>query len=59
MPKTPLEMLNLERSIKELQRDEAVLGKYADKGFTTINHAMSWLSGEIHCLEQELYDGEE
>jgi hypothetical protein len=59
MSVSSLERKNIEASIKELQADEAVLGKYADRGFQTITQAMSWLSGEINSLENELEEYEE
>jgi hypothetical protein len=54
MPRSSLERLNIEASIKEYQEDEAVLGKYADRGFLMIREAMDYVSGEINSLEGEL-----
>jgi hypothetical protein len=59
MPKSSLERLNIEAAIKEFQDDEAILGKYYDKGFQTLHQAMDWLSGEINSLEGELVEQEE
>jgi hypothetical protein len=59
MPVTSLERVNIEASIKEFQEDEAVLGKYRDRGFFTLDEAMNYLSGEINTLEGELMEQEE
>lgn len=47
---------NIEHSIQELQKDEQILGKYAEGGFFSIQEAMDWLSEQITSLEGELPD---
>jgi hypothetical protein len=59
MPVTSLKRINIEASIAEFQDDEAILGKYRDRGFFTLDEAMSYLSGEINALEGELMEQEE
>lgn len=58
MTRTPLQKRNIEHAISEFERDEAILGTYAEKGFQTIQHAMNWISQQIISLEYELEDEE-
>jgi hypothetical protein len=59
MPVSSLERRNIEASIKEFQEDEAVLGKYRDRGFFSLGEVMDYLSREINDLEGQLVEQEE
>ena len=54
MAVSPLERKNIERCISEFQKDEAVLGKYRDRGFFSLDEALTYLSEQITGLETEL-----
>jgi len=56
---TPLQRRNIEASLEEFRKDEAILGKYLEKGFFAIGGAMDWLSVQIISLEEELEKDEE
>jgi hypothetical protein len=56
---TPLQKRNIEASLEELRKDEAILGKYRDREFFAIGEAMDWLSEQIISLEEELEGVEE
>ena len=54
-----LKKKNNEAAIIELQGEEAVLGKYRDMGFFSLDEAMDYLSGKICEIEEELYYGDD
>jgi hypothetical protein len=54
MAVTSLSRKNDEAAIAELQAEEAVLGKYRDMGFFSLDEAMSYISGKICEIKENL-----
>lgn len=51
-------LLEKQQEIEELQREEAVLGKYLDLGYFTLNSPMNEISARIIQLEKEIQEQE-